>query len=177
MSEEESVPDWVTSGQPDEQEPEEEGGAAPSDMFSRLDTDGDGVVSREEFEFAMGGPTLTGQVSGFETQDGTWSEGPGGQPSKKISNTTQFFLGLIGGPVGILIVGWIFIVLGEVTGEFDMFTSISMLSSAGLVIGGTAWGFTTGHQSFAWGLFTAFVAIPLILFGICVGIFLVFYSW
>ena len=122
----------------EEQEPEEEGGAAPSDMFSRLDTDGDGVVSREEFEFAMGGPTLTGQVSGFETQDGTWSEGPGGQPSKKISNTTQFFLGLIGGPVGIFIVGWIFIVLGEVTGEYDAFASISLFSSAGLVIGGTA---------------------------------------
>jgi len=159
-----------------DQQPEERGSAGPQDLFSKLDTDGDGVVSREEFEFAWGGPTLTGQVSSFETQDGTWGEGAEGPFSKRISNTTEFFLGLVGGPVAIFIVGWLIVLIGEVTGvNDDTFVGISMLSTAGMAIGGTAWGFTTGHQSFAWGLLTAFVALPLILFGVCLGIVLLFW--
>jgi hypothetical protein len=65
--------------------------------------------------------------------------------------------------------------IGEVTGQYELFGSISMLSVAGVAIGGTAWGFTTGHQSFAWGLLSAFVVVPLVLFGLCLAIILVFW--
>ena len=148
------------------------------DLFSKLDTDGDGVLTKEEFEQAVAqGTTLEGEVSTLSVGDAAalWvdSEGPA---SKRFSNNTEFFLGLVGGPVAIFIVGFLFVMIGEVTGQYELFTSISMLSTAGAVIGGTAWGFTTGHQSFAWGLLSAFVVVPLVLFGLCLVFIMVFWQ-
>ena len=149
------------------------------DLFSKLDTDGDGVLTKEEFEQAIAqGTTLEGEVPTLSVGDAAalWvdSEGPA---SKRISNNTEFFLGLVGGPVAIFIVGWLIVLIGEVTGvNDDTFVGISMLSTAGMAIGGTAWGFTTGHQSFAWGLLSAFVVVPLVLFGLCLVVIMVFWQ-
>ncbi len=149
------------------------------DLFSKLDTDGDGVLTKEEFEQAIAqGTTLEGEVSTLSVGDAAalWvdSEGPA---SKRISNNTEFFLGLVGGPVAIFIVGWLIVLIGEVMGvNDDTFVGISMLSTAGMAIGGTAWGFTTGHQSFAWGLLSAFVVVPLVLFGLCLVVIMVFWQ-
>ena len=109
MSEEES-PWWDSEGEAGAKEP---GGG--EDLFSKLDADGDGVVTRDEFENAMGqGPTLTGEVSTIMVDDGSIM-GPAGEEGSAggLSDSTWFVIGLIGAPIALGVLSLIFTVISE----------------------------------------------------------------
>jgi len=169
VSEEESVPDWVTSGQPDEQ-----------DEFSKLDADGDGVITREEYEAGMSnGPMLTGDVSTSQEQGSPVSgiEGHGPPPAKRINKHGEFVLGLVGAPIALTIMAALLGGLVEgATGDYGAGGFVRVGTFGIGAIGGAVWGFTTGHQSFAWGLLTGLVLIPVLLVALLFGFCLVMIS-
>ncbi|RAH05863.1 MAG: hypothetical protein CMA00_003335 [Methanobacteriota archaeon] len=160
MSEEE-LPDWVVST--------EEGG----DDFSKIDTDGDGKISREEFEAAMGkAPLLTGDVNALKEAAGNQGESlfqPLDEIKKPMNSNLQFFLGTIVYPIGVLILAWLFSGIFYATGSYEL----GDLASFGVVgigyVGGAAWGFSSGHSSFAWGVLASLIILPGLMFGLLFG--------
>ncbi|MBF93467.1 MAG: hypothetical protein CMB78_06830 [Euryarchaeota archaeon] len=160
MSEEE-LPDWVVST--------EEGG----DDFSKIDTDGDGKISREEFEAAMGkAPLLTGDVNALKESAGSQGESlfqPLDEIKKPMNSNLQFFLGTIVYPIGVIILTWPISAVFYATGSDEL----AGLASFGVVgigyVGGAAWGFSSGHSSFAWGVLASLIIIPGLIFGLVFG--------
>ncbi len=150
---------------------EEPGGG--EDLFSKLDADGDGVVTRDEFENAMGqGPMLSGDVSTNPVGDASalGAPGEGGSPGG-MSDSAWFATGLVGAPVAIMVLSFSLTVAGDATfypideGFYFLGTAIWPVG----VIAGSAWGFVSGHQSFAWGLLASIVFIPLVVLGLLFG--------
>jgi nitrate reductase NapE component len=143
---------------------------ASDDVFSQMDADGDGVVTREEFEAAQKDtPTLTGEVGFFELE-GDKSLTPEDKPKEKMNKNLQFFLGVVVYPILVLIVsslfgsiGWAFDESGQVSGF------IQMMTMGGGYVGGVVVGFTSGHHSFAWGLLASIIILPLLLFALLFG--------
>ena len=99
---------WEGEGAPSGEEPGE-------DLFSKLDTDGDGVVTRDEFENAMDqGPTLTGEVSTIVEDDGSIMGPPGEEGSAGgLSDSTWFVIGLIGAPIALGALSLVLTVISE----------------------------------------------------------------
>ena len=99
---------WEGEGAPSGEEPGE-------DLFSKLDTDGDGVVTRDEFENAMDqGPTLTGEVSTIVEDDGSIMGPPGDEGSAGgLSDSTWFVIGLIGAPIALGALSLVLTVISE----------------------------------------------------------------
>ena len=136
MSEEEEQHSWKES----------------DDVFSQMDADGDGVITRDEFEAAQkNGPTLTGDVAFFQEED-EGPETPDDRPKEMMNKNLQFFLGVLVYPIVVLIVAF---VLSEmawgISGTGDVAGLVHMTVMGVGVVGGTVLGFTTGHHSFAWG--------------------------
>ncbi len=100
---------------------DDEVGSPPEDLgggeglFSKLDADGDGVVTREEFEQGMAeGPTLTGEVSTIMMDDGSGMGPPGDEgPVGGISDSTWFVIGLIGAPIALGVLSLILTIISE----------------------------------------------------------------
>ena len=99
---------WEGEGAPSGEEPGE-------DLFSKLDTDGDGVVTRDEFENAMDqGPTLTGEVSTIVEDDGSIMGPPGDEGSAGgLSDSTWFVIGLIGAPIALGVLSLVLTVISD----------------------------------------------------------------
>jgi hypothetical protein len=98
VSEEQEGPWWESEGEAPAKE--SDGG---EDLFSKLDADGDGVLTKEEFEQGMTeGPTLTGEVGTIMMDDGSVM-GPAGEegPAGGLSDSTWFVIGLIGAPIAL----------------------------------------------------------------------------
>ncbi len=147
---------------------EEPGGG--EDLFSKLDADGDGVVTRDEFENAMGqGPTLSGDVGTIPVDDASVLGAPGeGGSLGGMSDSAWFATGLVGAPVAIMVLSFSLTVAGDAT-NFEGFNFLGTLIWPVGVILGSVWGFVSGHQSFAWGLLAAMVVIPLVILGLFFG--------
>ncbi len=154
----EKLPDWIS--------PQE------SDEFSKMDTDGDGVITREEFETAQKkAPVLSGEIGSFKDEGGEGLFVPlDSQPKEKMGRNLQFFLGALVFPIAVVVASWILSAFGYMISD-DLGVAIQMGAMAIGYIGGAAWGFTSGHQSFAWGVLCSIVILPMLmlslLFGFC----------
>ncbi len=152
---------------------EQEDSGGDEDLFSKLDADGDGVVTREEFEDAMGqGPMLSGDVSTIPVGDASALGAQGDDGSLGgMSNSAWFATGLVGAPVVIMVLSFSLTVAGDAT--FEPIDEVFYFLGAAIwpvgVIAGSAWGFVSGHQSFAWGLLASIVFIPLVVVGLFFG--------
>ena len=169
MSEEQESPWWDGEGEGPAEEP---GGG--EDLFSKLDADGDGVVTRDEFENAMGqGATLSGEVGTIPVDDASVLGAPGemGSPGG-MSDSAWFATGLVGAPVAIVVLSFSLNAAGDAT-NFGIFYALGTLIWPVGVIFGSVWGFVSGHQSFAWGLLASIVVIPTVLLGLVIGFCLV----
>ena len=168
MSEEQESPWWDGEGEGPAEEP---GGG--EDLFSKLDADGDGVVTRDEFEQGMAeGPTLTGEVSTITMDDGSVLGAPGEESPGGLSDSMWFATGLVGAPVAIVVLSFSLNAAGDAT-NFGIFYALGTLIWPVGVIFGSVWGFVSGHQSFAWGLLASIVVIPTVLLGLFIGFCLV----
>ncbi|MEE3303940.1 MAG: EF-hand domain-containing protein [Candidatus Thermoplasmatota archaeon] len=140
------------------------------DAFSKMDADGDGVITRDEFEAAQkNGPTLTGDVAFFQEEE-EGPETPDDRPKEMMNKNLQFFLGVVVYPILVLIVsslfgsiGWAFDESGQVSGFLQMMTM------GGGYVGGAVLGFTSGHHSFAWGVLASVIVIPMLIFALFFG--------
>ena len=84
------------------------------DLFSKLDADGDGVVTIEEFEQGMAeGPTLTGEVSTITMDDGSVLGAPGEESPGGLSDSMWFVIGLIGAPIALGLVSMVLVVISD----------------------------------------------------------------
>ena len=140
------------------------------DVFSQMDADGDGVITRDEFEAAQkNGPTLTGDVAFFQEED-EGPETPDDRPKEMMNKNLQFFLGVLVYPIVVLIVAF---VLSEmawgISGTGDVAGLVHMTVMGVGVVGGTVLGFTTGHHSFAWGVLASIIVIPMLIFALLFG--------
>ena len=141
-----------------------------NDAFSQMDADGDGVITREEFEAAQeAGPTLTGNVS-FYQDDTQGNQITQNKPKEMMNKNLQFFLGVLVYPIVVLIVAF---VLSEmawgISGTGDVAGLVHMTVMGVGVVGGTVLGFTTGHHSFAWGVLASIIVIPMLIFALFFG--------
>ena len=130
MSEDQESPWWDGEGEAPTGDPD--GG---EDLFSKLDADGDGVVTREEFEQGMvEGPTLTGEVSTVMMDDGSVLGAPGEESPGGMSDSTWFVIGLIGAPIALGVLSLILTVISELLYEDGWFyDEDSFLSTEGTV--------------------------------------------
>lgn len=130
MSEEQESPWWDGEGEGPAEEP---GGG--EDLFSKLDADGDGVVTREEFEHGMAeGPTLTGEVSTITMDDGSVLGAPGEESPGGLSDSMWFVIGLIGAPIALGVLSLILTVISDSLYEDGWFyAEDSFLSEEGTV--------------------------------------------
>jgi hypothetical protein len=112
---------------------EEPGGG--EDLFSKLDADGDGVVTREEFEQGMAeGPTLTGEVSTIMMDDGSVLGAPGEESAGGMSDSTWFVIGLIGAPFALGALSLVLTVISDsLYGGGWFYDDDSFLSAEGTV--------------------------------------------
>ncbi len=120
---------WEGEGAPSGEEPGE-------DLFSKLDADGDGVVTKEEFENAMGqGPTLTGEVSTIVEDDGSIMGPPGEEGSAGgLSDSMWFVIGLIGAPIALGALSLVLTVISDsLYGGGWFYDNDSFLSEEGTV--------------------------------------------
>ncbi|MEC9090609.1 MAG: hypothetical protein VYC11_04490 [Candidatus Thermoplasmatota archaeon] len=140
-----------------------------NDDFSKMDTDGDGVISREEFEAAQeASSTLTGNVS-FYQDDTQTNEISQNEPKKMMNKNLQFFLGVLVYPIVVLFVAFFLSQLGWAIFGGDVAGLINLTVMGAGVVGGTVLGFTTGHHSFAWGVLASVIVIPMLLFALLFG--------
>ena len=152
----ENLPDWV--------EPLER------DEFSAMDKDGDGVVSRKEFEAARKtAPMLSGDIGSFkeEGEDGLFVP-LDSQQKEKMGRNLQFFLGSLVYPIAVIIGSGILSQPGWMISE-ELGLVISWGGAALGYVGGAAWGFSSGHQSFAWGVLCSIVIVPMVFFSLLFG--------
>jgi hypothetical protein len=137
---------------------------ASDDVFSQMDADGDGVVTREEFEAAQKDiPTLTGEVGFFELEEDK-SLTPEDRPKELMNKNLQFFLGVIVYPIVVLIISTFF---ASFSGDGAALIQTTTMGVG--YVGGTVLGFTSGHHSFAWGLLASIIILPLLLFALLFG--------
>ena len=110
MSEEQGDSWWEGQGEA----PAENSGGG-EDLFSKLDADGDGVVTREEFEDAMGqGPILSGEVSTIPVDDASALGAQGDDGSVGgMSSSAWFAIGLIGAPMALGLVSLVLIAISD----------------------------------------------------------------
>ncbi len=140
-----------------------------NDDFSKMDTDGDGVISREEFEAAQkASPTLTGNVS-FYQDDMQTNQISQNEPKKMMNKNLQFFLGVLVYPIVVLFVAYFLSSLGWAIFGGNAGELINLTVMGVGVVGGTVLGFTTGHHSFAWGVLASIIVIPMLLFALLFG--------
>tara|TARA_B100002052_G_C15547500_1_gene447518 strand:- start:107 stop:592 length:486 start_codon:yes stop_codon:yes gene_type:complete len=140
-----------------------------NDDFSKMDTDGDGVISREEFEAAQeASSTLTGNVS-FYQDDTQTNEISQNEPKKMMNKNLQFFLGVLVYPIVVLFVAFFLSQLGWAIFGGDVAGLINLTVMGAGVVGGTVLGFTTGHHSFAWGVLASVIVIPMLVFALFFG--------
>lgn len=140
-----------------------------NDDFSKMDTDGDGVISREEFEAAQeASSTLTGNVS-FYQDDTQTNEISQNEPKKMMNKNLQFFLGVLVYPIVVLFVAFFLSQLGWAIFGGDVAGLINLTVMGAGVVGGTVLGFTTGHHSFAWGVLASVIVIPMLVFALLFG--------
>ncbi len=123
-------PWWDGEGEVPAEEP---GGG--EDLFSKLDADGDGVVTREEFEQGMAeGPTLTGEVSTIMMDDGSVLGAPGEESAGGMSDSTWFVIGLIGAPFALGALSLVLTVISDsLYGGGGFYDDDSFLSAEGTV--------------------------------------------
>jgi len=140
-----------------------------NDDFSKMDTDGDGVISREEFEAAQeASSTLTGNVS-FYQDDMQTNQISQNEPKKMMNKNLQFFLGVLVYPIVVLFVAFFLSQLGWAIFGGNAAELINLTVMGVGVVGGTVLGFTTGHHSFAWGVLASIIVIPMLLFALLFG--------
>ena len=140
-----------------------------NDDFSKMDTDGDGVISREEFEAAQeASSTLTGNVS-FYQDDMQTNQISQNEPKKMMNKNLQFFLGVLVYPIVVLFVAFFLSQLGWAIFGGDVAGLINLTVMGAGVVGGTVLGFTTGHHSFAWGVLASVIVIPMLVFALLFG--------
>ena len=118
MSEEQGDSWWEDQGEA----PAEDSGGG-EDLFSKLDADGDGVVTREEFEDAMGqGPILSGEVSTIPVGDASALGAQGDDGSVGgMSSSAWFAIGLIGAPMALGLVSLVLTIIAESLYEGDWY--------------------------------------------------------
>ena len=123
--------------------------------------DGENTWGSSSDNADSGGVLLSGNVTslggGESTYWGDSNEGEGGP-----SNGGWFAIGLILAPGVMGLVSYILFIVGDLMGEFFYLLSW-LLWPAGL-IGGLVWSFTKGNKYFAYGLLTALVGVPAVLF-------------
>ena len=144
---------------------------ASDDVFSQMDADGDGVVTREEFEAAQKDtPTLTGEVGFFELEEDK-SLTPEDRPKELMNKNLQFFLGVLIYPIVVIIAGLFVMEIGWAIGSADTGFLFQWITMGVGYVGGTVLGFTSGHHSFAWGVLASIIVIPMLIvalfFGFC----------
>ena len=160
----EKLPDWVEPSERDEE-------------FLRMDADGDGVISRQEFEAARKtAPILSGDIGSFkeEGEDGLFVP-LDSQPKEKMGRNLQFFLGALIYPIAVIIVTMILAQPGWMIAD-ELGIAISWGGAALGYVGGAAWGFSSGHQSFAWGVLCSIVIVPMVIFSLFFGFCMIMIS-
>ncbi len=108
-----------------------------------------------------GGVLLSGNVTSLGGGESTyWGDSNEGEEGP--SNGGWFAIGLILAPGVMGLVSYILFIMGDLMGEF--FYMLSWLLWPAGLIGGLVWSFTKGNKYFAYGLLTALVGVPAVLF-------------
>ena len=110
---------------------------------------------------------LSGDVTSFGGEGSNspyWAES--GMESKGLSNGAWFAIGLILAPGAMWFVSFIMFTIGDSMdyGADEIFYGLGMLLWPAGLIGGLVWSFTKGNKYFAYGLLTALVGVPAVLF-------------
>jgi len=86
--------------------------------------------------------------------------------SKGLPNGAWFAIGLILAPGAMWFVSFIMFAIGDSMdyGADEIFYGLGMLLWPAGLIGGLVWSFTKGNKYFAYGLLTALVGVPAVLF-------------
>jgi hypothetical protein len=86
--------------------------------------------------------------------------------SKGLPNGAWFAIGLILAPGAMWFVSFILLIIGDEMpyGPDEIFYLLAWLLWPVGLIGGLVWSFTRGNKYFAYGLLTALVGVPAVLF-------------
>jgi len=117
-------------------------------------------------------PTLTGDVVYFQDQS-ELSQNPPKMQKRMMNKYLEFFLGVLVYPILLFIAGNFFFEIGWAIGNYETGVLIQWIVILGGYILGIILGFTSGHRSFAWGLISSIVIIPILF----IILFLLLIMW
>ncbi len=117
-------------------------------------------------------PTLTGDVAIFQDQSEP-SQTPPEMQKRMMNKYLQFFLGVLAYPILLIIAGNLFFEIGGTIGNYDTGVFIQWTVIVGGYVVGIVLGFTSGHRSFAWGIISSIVIIPILF----IILFLLLIMW
>ena len=106
-------------------------------------------------------PTLTGDVAIFQDQSEP-SQTPPEMQKRMMNKNLQFFLGVLVYPIFLFIVGYFFFEIGWAIVNYETGVLVQWVVILAGYILGIVLGFTSGHRSFAWGIISSIVIIPIL---------------
>ena len=107
-------------------------------------------------------PTLTGDVAIFQDQSEP-SQTPPEMQKRMMNKYLQFFLGVSVYPILLFIVGYFFFEIGWAIVGYETGVLVQWVVILAGYILGIVLGFTSGHRSFAWGIISSIVIIPILI--------------
>ncbi len=126
-----------------------------------------------------GGPLLSGNVAslGSDGGDSPYWTNPN-EEKKGPSNGGWFAIGLILAPGAMWFVSFILFSIGDSMsgGADEIFYMLGLFLWPTGLIGGLVWSFTRGNKYFAYGLLTALVGVPAVLFLALIVMVVVFFG-
>ena len=127
----------------------------------------------EEFKQASyNSPTITGDVAYLQEQSEI-SQIPPDMQKQMMNKNLQFFLGVLVYPILLMIAGYFFFEIGWAIVNYETGVLVQWVVILAGYILGIVLGFTSGHRSFAWGIISSIVIIPILF----IILFLLLIMW